>query len=87
MESNSSKDILFGFQYSNCCLKAGMMKRKWEEQDYFSWRKDFQDPYFAISKGYDPIRLRDNIYIFIEFNKLGRFGEEISEVISSTLLD
>jgi LPS-assembly protein len=87
MESNSSKDILFGFQYSNCCLKVGMMKRKWEEQDYFSWRKDFQDPYFAISKGYDPIRLRDNIYIFIEFNKLGRFGEEISEVISSTLLD
>jgi LPS-assembly protein len=87
MERSSSSDILYGFQYSNCCLKAGLMKRKWKEQDYFSWKADYLDPFSALSDGYSPIKERDNIYIFLEFKQIGRLGKEISEVISSTLLE
>ena len=84
IEDNSSKDLLFGFQYSTCCLKVGIMKRKWEEEDLFAWKEKFQNPFFAISQGYNPTRNRDNIYIFLEFTELGRFGKELSDVVSST---
>ena len=87
LEKSSSSDILYGFQYSNCCLKAGLMKRKWKEQDYFSWQVNYSDPFSALSNGYDPIKERDNIYIFLEFKQMGRLGKEISDVISSTLLE
>ena len=87
LEKSSSSDILYGFQYSNCCLKAGLMKRKWKEQDFFSWQADYSDPFSALSGGYDPIQARDNIYIFVEFKQMGRLGKEISDVISSTLLE
>ena len=86
-EKSSSSDILYGFQYSNCCLKAGLMKRKWKEQDFFSWQANYSDPFSALSGGYDPIKERDNIYVFLEFKQMGRLGKEISEVISSTLLE
>ena len=87
LEKSSSSDILYGFQYSNCCLKAGLMKRKWKEQDFFSWQANYSDPFSALSGGYDPIKERDNIYVFLEFKQMGRLGKEISEVISSTLLE
>jgi lipopolysaccharide assembly outer membrane protein LptD (OstA) len=87
LERSSSSDILYGFQYSNCCLKAGLMKRKWKEQDFFSWQGSYSDPFSALSNGYDPIKERDNIYIFFEFKQIGRLGKEISDVISSTLLE
>ena len=87
LERSSSSDILYGFQYSNCCLKVGLMKRKWKEQDYFSWQVNYLDPFSALSDGYDPIKERDNIYIFLEFKQMGRLGKEISEVISSTLIE
>ena len=87
LEKSSSSDILYGFQYSNCCLKAGLMKRKWKEQDYFSWQANYSDPFSALSNGYDPIKERNNIYIFLEFKQMGRLGKEISDVISSTLLE
>ena len=87
LEKASSSDILYGFQYSNCCLKAGLMKRKWKEQDFFSWQADYSDPFSALSGGYDPIKERDNVYIFLEFKQMGRLGKEISDVISSTLLE
>ena len=63
------------------------MKRKWKEQDYFSWQVNYLDPFSALSDGYDPIKERDNIYIFLEFKQMGRLGKEISEVISSTLIE
>ena len=87
LERSSSSDILYGFQYSNCCLKAGLMKRKWKEQDFFSWQGSYSDPFSALSNGYDPVKERDNIYIFFEFKQMGRLGKEISDVISSTLLE
>ena len=85
LESSTSIDILYGFQYSNCCLKAGLMKRKWQEQDFLAWQNNYPDPYTALSNGYNPIKERDNIYIFFEFKQMGRLGKQISEVISSTL--
>ena len=87
LEKSSSSDILYGFQYSNCCLKAGLMKRKWKEQDFFSWQVAYSDPFSALSNGHDPTKERDNIYIFLEFKQMGRLGKEISDVISSTLLE
>ena len=33
------------------------------------------------------IKERNNIYIFLEFKQMGRLGKEISDVISSTLLE
>ena len=29
---NKSLDLSYGFEYSNCCLKVGLMKRKWIEE-------------------------------------------------------
>jgi hypothetical protein len=61
------------------------MKRKWQEQDFLAWQNNYPDPYTALSNGYNPIKERDNIYIFFEFKQMGRLGKQISEVISSTL--
>ena len=86
-ETSKSLDILFGFQYSNCCFKAGVMKRKWLDEDYFSWQNKYDTAFSALSKGYDPVRLRDNIYFFIELKGLGRLGKKVSRIISSTELE
>ena len=82
-ESSMSKDISYGFEYSNCCLKFGLMKRKWIDQDYYSLtanqandgNPDWEELTFE--------KERDNVYFFFELIELGRFGKEISEVLSS----
>ena len=30
-----SRDLSYGIEYANCCLKIGVMKRKWQDQDFF----------------------------------------------------
>ena len=86
-ETSKSLDILYGFQYSNCCLKIGLMKRKWMDEDYFSWQNNYSSAFIALSKGHDPTRMRDNIYLFIELKGLGRLGKKVSRIISSPKLE
>ena len=86
-EMHQSKDLSFGFQYSNCCMKAGLMKRKWKDQDYYNWYASPTEAFKALESGINPELQRDNIYFFFELRDIGRIGKEISEVISSTVLD
>ena len=86
-EIHKSKDLSFGFQYSNCCLKAGLMKRKWKDQDYYAWHASPTEAFKALAGGINPELQRDNVYFFFELKDIGRIGKEISEVISSTVLE
>ena len=69
LELNYSNDILFGFEYSNCCLKWGLMHRKWLEEDYFSWRHEYSSPFGALTQGFNPSKERDRTYLFFELNQ------------------
>ena len=85
-ELNTSNDILFGFEYSSCCLKWGLMHRKWVDEEYFLTDNKiltFND----LSRGLNPSRERDRTYIFFELKNIGRFGKEISKALSSTKLE
>ena len=86
-ESNKSNDILFGFEYSNCCLKWGLMNRKWIEEDYFSWKNNYTSSFEALSQGLDPSVERSRTYVFFELKNIGRLGKEISKALSSTKLE
>ena len=86
-EIHQSKDLSFGFQYSNCCLKAGLMKRKWKDQDYYAWHASPEEAFKALANGINPELQRDNVYFFFELKDIGRIGKEISQVISSTVLE
>ena len=86
-EFNKSNDILFGFEYSNCCMKWGLMHRKWIDEDYFSWRNNYSSAFQALSNGFNPSKQRDNTYLFFELKDIGRFGKEISKMLSSTKLE
>tara|TARA_Y100000739_G_scaffold221512_1_gene222067 strand:- start:254 stop:1168 length:915 start_codon:yes stop_codon:yes gene_type:complete len=86
-EIYKSKDLSFGFQYSNCCMKAGLMKRKWKDQDYYNWFASSAEAFQALESGINPELQRDNIYFFFELRDIGRIGKEISEIISSTVLE
>jgi len=86
-EIHKSKDLSFGFQYSNCCIKAGLMKRKWIDQDYYAWHANPAGAFRALENDINPELQRDNIYVFFELKDIGRIGKEISEVISSTVLE
>ena len=87
LELNYSNDILFGFEYSNCCLKWGLMHRKWLEEDYFSWRHEYSSPFEALTQGFNPSKERDRTYLFFELKDIGRLGKEISKSLSSTKLE
>ena len=86
-ELHESKDLSYGFQYSNCCMKLGLMKRKWQDQDYYSWYANPDEAFKALQRGTDPELERDNIYIFFELKDIGRIGKQVSEAISSTVLE
>jgi lipopolysaccharide assembly outer membrane protein LptD (OstA) len=86
-ELHKSKDLSFGFQYSNCCMKVGLMKRKWKDQDYYNWHTSPAEAFKALQGDINPELQRDNIYVFFELTDIGRIGKEISEVISSTVLE
>lgn len=86
-ERNTSNDILFGFEYSNCCLKWGLMHRKWIDEDYYSWQKTYASALEALQQGLDPSRQRDNTYLFFELKNIGRLGKGISKALSSTRLE
>ena len=86
-EIHQSKERSFGFQYSNCCLKAGLMKRKWKDQDYYAWHASPEEAFKALANGINPELQRDNVYFFFELKDIGRIGKEISQVISSTVLE
>ena len=63
------------------------MKRKWIDEDYFSWQNNYSSAFIALSEGHDPTRMRDNIYLFIELKGLGRLGKKVSRIISSPKLE
>ena len=86
-ELHESNDLSYGFQYSNCCMKVGLMKRKWQDQDYYAWYTNKEEAFKALQRGINPELQRDNIYIFFELKNIGRIGKQISEVISSTMLE
>ena len=83
LELNYSRDISYGIEYSNCCLKLGLMKRKWLDQNYYMFFDlDHQNANF-VENDMALERERDNIYLFFELTELGRFGKRISEVLNS----
>ena len=82
-EISSSKDLSFGFQYSNCCLKAGLMKRKWIDQDYYGLLNSYDNNSLNSIDLNFMERERDNVYFFFELVELGRLGKQISDVVSS----
>ena len=87
LERKESTDILFGFEYSNCCLKWGLMHRKWIEENYFSWEENYLSPIEAISSGFNPSTKRNKTYVFFELKSIGRLGKEISKALSSSRLE
>ncbi len=82
-EMNFSRDISYGIEYSNCCLKMGVMKRKWKDQNYYNFFNIEQETLNLLMRNIEAERERDNIYIFFELTELGRFGKTISEVLTS----
>ena len=82
-EINYSRDLSYGVEYSNCCLKVGLMKRKWLDQNYYMFFDLEQDKMNLLDRGLLPDRERDNVYFFFELTELGRFGKRISEVLNS----
>ena len=82
-EMNYSRDISYGVEYSNCCLKLGVMKRKWKDQNYYNFFNMEQGTLSDLIGNIQADRERDNIYLFFELTELGRFGKTISEVLTS----
>ena len=82
-EINYSRDISYGVEYSNCCLKLGIMKRKWKDQNYYNFFNKEQEAINYLMGNIQADRERDNIYLFFELTELGRFGKTISEVLTS----
>jgi len=82
-EINYSRDISYGVEYSNCCLKLGIMKRKWKDQNYYNFFNVEQEAINHLMGNIQADRERDNIYLFFELTELGRFGKTISEVLTS----
>ena len=80
-EIDFTRDLSYGIEYSNCCLKVGLMKRKWTDQDYYSFYNANDTNFF--SDGLLPEKEKDNIYLFFELTEIGRFGKKISEVLRS----
>ena len=80
-EIDFTRDLSYGIEYSNCCLKVGLMKRKWTDQDYYSFYNANDKNFF--SDGLLPEKEKDNIYLFFELTEIGRFGKKISEVLRS----
>ena len=87
LDSKKSLDLSYGVEYSNCCLKFGLMNRKWIEEDYFTWIENFDSPSQALQSGYFPAKERDSLLIFFEFKNLGRLGKDINQILSSPSLD
>ena len=82
-EKNYSRDLSYGIEYANCCLKLGLMKRKWLDQNYYPFFGMNKEDINLIESSPFTERERDNIYLFFELTELGRFGKRISEVLSS----
>ena len=82
-EKNYSRDLSYGIEYANCCLKLGLMKRKWLDQNYYAFFGMNKEDINLIENRPFTERERDNIYLFFELTELGRFGKRISEVLSS----
>ena len=68
-------------------MKLGLMKRKWQDQEYYSWYANPDEAFKALERGVNPELERDNIYIFFELKDIGRIGKQVSEAISSTVLE
>ena len=83
LELNYSRDISYGIEYSNCCLKLGLMKRKWLDQNYYMFFNLDHKSTNIIDSDMSFERERDNIYFFFELKELGRFGKKISNVLRS----
>jgi len=77
---NFTRDLSYGIEYSNCCLKIGLMKRKWTDQNLLF--KEYElERIKNLTEGRYPERERDNVYVFFELVELGRFGKKISDVL------
>ena len=72
LKTYKSLDILFGFQYENCCLKVGIMNRRWIDEDYFSWKENYEDPIRAILEGFEPDLSNQYVQIVVDKHQ-GRF--------------
>ena len=77
---NFTRDLSYGIEYSNCCLKIGLMKRKWTDQNLL-FEEDELERIKNLTEGRYPERKRDNVYVFFELVELGRFGKKISDVL------
>jgi len=64
-------------------LKVGLMKRKWLDQDFYTYTNSINNSALFVDDISDFERERDNLYVFFEMTELGRLGKKVSEVLTS----
>ena len=80
---NKSIDMMYGAEFKNCCLKIGIMNRRWDDLDYYSLQKNFLLEWDPRSP---QIKSKNSIFITIELIGLGRIGKNFTKAISSSRL-
>ena len=87
LKNKESLDMIYGAEYSNCCLKLGIMKRRWKEIDYFKiYDKNFT--YLSsIDQNLSLLESKSSVFITIELKGLGRIGKNFTKAISSPRLN
>jgi len=75
--------MMYGAEFKNCCLKIGIMNRRWDDLDYYSLQKDYLLEWDPRSP---KIRSKNSIFITIELIGLGRIGKNFTKAISSSRL-
>ena len=83
LNTSKSLDISYGAKYSNCCLEIGIMNRRWEDVDYYSWKDNFS----LLNVEEIQLRDRNSIFLTFELKGLGRIGKNFTKAISSSRLN
>ena len=83
LNTSKSLDISYGAKYSNCCLEIGIMNRRWEDVDYYSW----EDNFALLNVEEIQLRNRNSIFLTFELKGLGRIGKNFTKAISSSRLN
>ncbi|MDG2060791.1 MAG: LPS assembly protein LptD [SAR86 cluster bacterium] len=86
LKDNKSLDMIYGLKFSSCCLRIGIMKRRWAEIDYIYQPEHFLLNEFNFIRSNSVIKPKDSLFITIELLGLGRVGRNFMKAISSSRL-
>ena len=78
--------MIYGLKFSSCCLRIGIMKRRWAEIDYIYQPEHFLLNEFNFIRSNSVIKPKDSLFITIELLGLGRVGRNFMKAISSSRL-